>query len=479
MDAETDGRDLTELLEFLAEAREFVCVSGRQFYRFARGDFSLRRFAKGLEFQTGFLCLRTENRNWRRSTHRFAIAGRNGGVLLKPSRKNELWLRRQRFRWHCEDAVGGRWKLVRSSFTSSQTSSGVFLRIILQKQGSWFVAIAAGEEEAARAEAVLSQLFVLWRKFELSSGRRVEQGLLFIPTELAEAVASLLDDLRSPVRIYCLPGLAPFFPPKCMPVPLLWPSQIMRSELKELQEELAFPAEVQAVIRNGHDCSFEYLGTPFAIYEVDEGIWRFPLRSDRASAECIGESQSTLPAGNFATGVVREEYHRLRENRRPHARCRQDPLYQHYAERWLESLIVRDPKLLDAQLRAFPVYTQVPAYVTRRRVIDLVGVTESGRLVVMEVKVQKSMDLLFQGLAYWRIVRQAQQQNAFQENGYFCEVKLSNEPPLLYCVTPLLALHPAQRHFAQWLHPEVQAYLIGINNDWRAGVKVLRRERLC
>ncbi len=468
--AEIRGDPAEELLQFLSESPEFVCVAGRQFCRFARGDYQLQRVPGGLEFETGGFRWRLDGSRWSRSTHRFASGGRGRVVILKPSRKNELWLRRQRFRWYCEDKVRGQWRLVRSSFTFSAGGSGAFLRLILHRRGSWFVGVAAGEEEDMRAEAVLSQLFVHWRKFELSSARRVEEGLLFIPAELADMAARLLCDLRSVVKIFCLPDLARFSPAACAPFPLLWPSPAVRTELQTLQRALAFPAEVQAVIRNGRDCSFEYLGIPFAVYETDRGEWRLPLRDHEAGGQVTLSGDAAL--------LVREEYQRIREIRRPHARLRADALYQHYSERWLESLIVCDPKLLDRDLRSSPVYAQVPAYVTRRRVIDLVAVTESGRLVVIEVKVQKSLDLLFQGLAYWRIVHEAQQHNAFHENGYFSGVDLSGGPPLLYCVTPLLALHAETRHLASRLRRKVEVYLIGINNDWRGGLKVLRKERL-
>ena len=162
----------------------------------------------------------------------------------------------------------------------------------------------------------------------------------------------------------------------------------------------------------------------------------------------------------------------------PHGRFRQHPVFQLYAERWLESLIVADPKRLDPDLCRRPLYSQVPAYAGRRRVIDLVGVTETGRLAVIEVKVQKTMDLLFQGLSYWQNVRQALHDDAFSKNGYFAETALDRDPPLLFCVTPLLSLHPEARHLAVHLRPEVEAYLIGINNNWREGIQVLRKERL-
>ncbi|HEY3129136.1 MAG TPA: hypothetical protein VGL91_06735 [Acidobacteriota bacterium] len=472
MPPDIKGEAVDELLQFLSEAPEFVCVAGRRFQRFARGDFRLQRFSGGLEFQCRGLHGRVEGSRWRRSTHRFSSSGRAGMVLLKPSRKNELWLRRQRFRWGCEDLVRGRWKVVRTSFVLSRDGNSAILRMVLYKHGSWIVAVAAGAEEEVHAEAVLSQLFVHWRKFELSSARQVEEGLLFIPRELAEMAAPLLRELRSAVKIYCLPDLRRFLPGEEASFPLLWPSPAVRAEMEALQGSFAFSPEVLAVIRNGRECSFEYLGIPFAVYQTGSAEWRFPLREqETASRICV-------PGGEDAARMAREEYQRIREIRRPHARVHSDVLFQRCSERWLESLIVRDPKLLDRDLKSSPVYAQVPAYVTRRRVIDLVAVTESGRLVVIEVKVLKELDLLYQGLAYWGIVREAQQHNAFQQNGYFTGIRLSSEPPLLYCVTPLLALHAEIRHLASRLRPEIEAYLIGINNQWRGGLKVLRKERL-
>jgi hypothetical protein len=350
--------------------------------------------------------------------------------------------------------------------------------MILRRRGCWFVAVAAGEEEEVRAESVLSQLLILCRQFELSRGRRVHGGLLFVPAELAETLARLLRDIAFPTEIYCLPGWVHFRMPQTLAYPLLWPAESVRAELAALQAKFDFPNEVQLVHRDGRECAFEYLGLPFAVYESDTGVWKFPLREHESGKGNSDLWQNVSTMGGSAKVIVREEFQRIRSMRRPHARFRSDSLYQLYAERWLESLIVRNPKYLDPELRSAPVYSQVPAYITRRRVIDLVAVTESGRLVVIEVKVQKSPDLLLQGLAYWRIVQQAQQQRAFQHNGYFRDVELSEEAPLLYCVTPLLALHAEQRHFAKWLRPEIPAYLIGINNDWRRGVKVLRKEKL-
>jgi len=454
-----------ELRDFLSEAPEYVCVARRQHRRFKAGDFSLSSCAGYLEFQSSDLRIRIVPGGWNRTTHRFIARGRLGGLLLKPSRKNELWLLRQRFRWHCEEEICRHWKLIRSGFVH-RSAGGAFLRMILQRREQRFAAIAVADEEKIRAEAALAQLLTLWNKAEQKGGS-IHGGLMFLSQQLATSAARLASDLCAPIRIFQFPQLSEVALPSTPQVPLLWPSQSSREGLKSLTADLSLPPEVQAIIRNGKEWSFEYLGIPFAQFLTDQQCWRLPLLSKDLGAD-----------GAEARLQVRDECHRIRGMRRARSRSRHDPLYQLYSERWLESLILRNPKALDPQLRLFPIYSQVPAYVSQRRVIDIVAITESGRLTVIEVKVQKSIDLLLQGLAYWRIVFQAQQENAFQKNGYFDSLRVSEEPPLLYCVTPLLSLHADQRLFARHLRPEVEVYLIGVNNDWRNGISVLRKERL-
>ncbi len=67
------------------------------------------------------------------------------------------------------------------------------------------------------------------------------------------------------------------------------------------------------------------------------------------------------------------------------------PLYRAAPERWIETLIVSNPLKLDPQLDARFLYSQVPALAQDRGVIDLLGVTRRGRLVVMELKVSEDI----------------------------------------------------------------------------------------
>jgi hypothetical protein len=53
-----------------------------------------------------------------------------------------------------------------------------------------------------------------------------------------------------------------------------------------------------------------------------------------------------------------------------------------------------------------------------------------------------------------------------------------DERPLVYLVAPLLRFHRAFNLLAQSVTPEIEIYRFDINEDWRAGVRVMRREAL-
>ena len=60
----------------------------------------------------------------------------------------------------------------------------------------------------------------------------------------------------------------------------------------------------------------------------------------------------------------------------------------------------------------------------------------------------------------------------------FGERELSDESPLVYLVAPTLRFHPSFRTLAKMIAPDVEIYRFDINEDWRVGVRVVRRERL-
>lgn len=110
--------------------------------------------------------------------------------------------------------------------------------------------------------------------------------------------------------------------------------------------------------------------------------------------------------------------------------------------------------------------------------IDILSVTSEGRLVILELKVSEDMELPMQGLDYWLRVRWHNARNEFQSRGYFPCVTVSSLPPLLYFVCPQFRYHSSFPALAGYLDPSIPTVQVGINENWREGVRVLLRRPL-
>ncbi len=136
------------------------------------------------------------------------------------------------------------------------------------------------------------------------------------------------------------------------------------------------------------------------------------------------------------------------------------------------------------------VYSQVPAIAGAgdRGMLDLLGMTEDGRLAVIEIKASDDLQLALQGLDYWIRVRHhcAETMNAgtdriagpndLQRHGYFRDVQLSSLPPRLYLVAPALQIHPATETILRYLSPRVEWTLLALDERWRQEVRVVWRK---
>ena len=142
-------------------------------------------------------------------------------------------------------------------------------------------------------------------------------------------------------------------------------------------------------------------------------------------------------------------------------------------------MLRRDICQLDATLDDRYVYSQIPAWrANDRSVIDLLTVNCDGRLVVIEIKAVEDPQLPIQGTDYWLRVEQGRVSNEFKQRGLFPGVQLSGQAPLLYLIAPRLRFHRTFAVVAQCLAPQIEAYQIGINANWREGVKVHTRTRV-
>jgi hypothetical protein len=133
----------------------------------------------------------------------------------------------------------------------------------------------------------------------------------------------------------------------------------------------------------------------------------------------------------------------LRIHRHPLASNTRHPLYRAQAERWLEALVRNDVTRVDSILDSRFVYAQVFAGSgAEYGIIDVLTITRSGRLAILELKASEHIHLPLQAADYWLRVRRHLELGEFRSYGYFRGVEIQDAPPLVYLVAPALRFHP-------------------------------------
>ena len=189
----------------------------------------------------------------------------------------------------------------------------------------------------------------------------------------------------------------------------------------------------------------------------------------------LGDNREKLTGANEQ--VLDRLLRRLDSHRSMFAGDTKHTLYRAAPERWLETMVQQDSTRLDAHLDAGHLYSQVPTVTAGDRgVIDLLGVTRLGRLVVIELKASEEIQLPMQAVDYWLRVRRHQRDGDFQRYGYFAGLQLDPRPPLVWLVAPGLRFHPSTETLLRFLSPEIQVTRIGLNENWRRSLKIVFRQ---
>ena len=167
----------------------------------------------------------------------------------------------------------------------------------------------------------------------------------------------------------------------------------------------------------------------------------------------------------------------LEDYRHPRASDSRHPLYRAQAERWLEAIVAQDVTLIDAALDPRFIYSQVLAKSgSEHGILDLLGVTRSGRLAILELKANEHIHLPLQAAAYWLRIRRHLEQGDFSRLGYFPGIELQSKSPLVYLVAPALRFHPATDTLLHYLSLELEVIRVGIAESWRRGISVVMRQ---
>ena len=363
---------------------------------------------------------------------------------------------------------------------------GSYARILLRLMHQRIAVTApVASKQASEVDAFLSSA-LLWftRISERSRPPHIQSLWLVAEKEILKPltyrIALLRRGLRDAIVVYEIDqGWGELSQVHCPEMPDLWKKRLTRfppvpePTSSELAEAIIAEApDAIDVVQARHGQTLRYLGLPFArVREVmdTERIW-FGIEG----------SQRCLLDENTRQGWT-ELLKDLRKYRSVSASDHRHALYRTASEAWLESLLRRDISKLDPGLIIAPLHAQFRTSKGGKqgvRPIDLFALRLDGRLVVIELKVTEDREHVLQGADYWQRVEAHRRRGHIWQAKLFGERPIRDESPLVYLVAPTLRVHPAFQILARAITPEIEIYRFDINEDWRAGVRVMRRVRV-
>jgi hypothetical protein len=130
--------------------------------------------------------------------------------------------------------------------------------------------------------------------------------------------------------------------------------------------------------------------------------------------------------------------------------------------------------MIEPDLLAQPVHGQVLTFAAGDRdLIDLLAISYTGRLAVLELKVAEDIHLPLQALDYWMRVAWHLQRDELRH--LFPGVSLQSTSPKLLLVAPAMTFHSSNADIFRYFSPEIEVERIGLNSDWRKNLRVVLR----
>jgi len=363
---------------------------------------------------------------------------------------------------------------------------GRYARIVLRLPYARIALTAAVASSDARNVDSLFSSALLWFQRLQQRPRRplIERLLIAVDRNILEAARQrhvlLRDSLRQRIELLELDeAWQQVEPVRPFERRNLWGKRLTRfppvvdtETSAEVKQIIAAAPQAIDVVTSRHGQTLRYHGLPFARV-------RHVIGRDRIWFGIEGSRRRLL-----------DEYHepdwqklvRDLENYRQ-ASCgdRRQWLYRAAGEAWLESILRRDISKLDPGLIVAPLHAQFRTShggLTGARPIDLLALRYDGRLAVIELKVNEDREHVLQGVDYWRRVEAHRRRGHISAARLFGEREISEESPLVYLVAPTLRFHPSFATLAKTIAPDIEVYRFDINEDWRSGVRVVRRERV-
>jgi hypothetical protein len=362
--------------------------------------------------------------------------------------------------------------------------SGVYVRGRMREGGREYalIAVAPGENSAA-IEGILT-FGILWLDWRRSrADKRAIEGLrVFVPEGTSKFIRERALGIAQSVRL----DIFEFNETE---------SRVQRmdpGDVGNLESWLVLRKDAELALVASRDAFQRVRGLVPGSSEIANCMTARVVPSSSAVAFCYRGLEFARWTGEGITFGLNDGGERLTERTRPRlerlmhdldlhrsplATETKHALYRAAPERWLETVVIEDPSRIDAQIDARYLYSEVPALTAGdRSILDVLAVTLRGRLVIIELKASEDIQMPMQAVDYWLRVRRHQRAGDFQQSGYFSETELSPEAPLVWLVAPGLRFHPATETLLRYLSPEIRITRIGINENWRRGVKVVFRQ---
>ena len=363
---------------------------------------------------------------------------------------------------------------------------GRYARILLRRKRE---RIAVTGPVAASHPAGVDALLASALLWFIRTGERVrppyvEQLWLIVSDELLKPtflrLALLRESLREVIKVYTVDdALTALEGTSCPDRRDLWKKRLARfppvaaaATTTQIAAIVAHAPEAIDVVHARHGETLRYFGLPFARVRSVMGTGRVWFGIEGLHRRLLDKTNMT-----DWHNLLRD----LEEHRSANALDRRHALYRNAAEAWLESLLRRDITKLDPGLIIAPVHAQ---FRTARggklgvRPIDMLALRRDGRLVVIELKVSEDREHVLQGADYWRRVEAHRRRGHIAKARLFGDRRIRDDSPLVYLVAPTLRVHSSFQTLARCIANDIEIYRFDINEDWRSGVRVMRRMRV-
>lgn len=365
--------------------------------------------------------------------------------------------------------------------------SPVYTRAVLRAGQSAFAVLGVNAEETQSSVDAVLTFGILWMDYQRQqlAGRTHVEGLkLFLPPGRAEIVrqrAAHLHPEAAKWQLYELDERSEICAPLDVPdtgnivTRLTHAVDVEGARLRFAVSiarirELAPAAEI--TVESASEIVFRLFGLEFARARLTPASGSF--RNAETIFFGIGSAEYVLDENSEV--LFRELVQGILEQRQPDG-SPTNLFFRLAPERWLETLITREVRMIDERLDGRFVYSQVPAFAASdRAMLDVLTCTLDGRLAILELKANEDIHLPLQGLDYWVRVRWHQQHGEFARHGYFAGRELSSAPPLLFLVAPALRVHPASDVLLRYLSPRIEWTLVQVAERWRHGVRVVNKK---